>query len=68
MAIVKMKKLRVIALRQQRDDLMRQLLRLGCVEVQEPEGMLSDPGRGGAGHPDLRHRPLRRQFRHGPAR
>ncbi len=43
MAIVKMKKLRVIALRQQRDDLMRQLLRLGCVEVQEPEGMLSDP-------------------------
>ena len=43
MAIVKMKKLRVIALRQQRDDLMRQLLCLGCVEVQEPEGMLSDP-------------------------
>ena len=43
MAIVKMKKLRAIALRQQRDELMRQLLRLGCVEVHEPEGMLSDP-------------------------
>ncbi len=43
MAIVKMKKLRVIVLRAQRDELMRQLLRLGCVEVHEPEGMLSDP-------------------------
>ncbi len=42
MAIVKMKKLRVIVLRRQRDELMRQLLRLGCVEVHEPEGMLSD--------------------------
>ena len=43
MAIVKMKKLRVIAMRDQRDGMMRQLLRLGCVEVHEPEGMLSDP-------------------------
>ena len=43
MAIVKMKKLRVIALREQRDELMRRLLRLGCVEVHEPEGMLEDP-------------------------
>ena len=43
MAIVKMKKLRVIAPRDQRDELMRQLLRLGCVEVREPEGMLADP-------------------------
>ena len=43
MAIVKMKKLRLIALRDQRDELMGQLLRLGCVEVQEPEGMLADP-------------------------
>lgn len=43
MAIVKMKKLRVIALREQRDELMGQLLRLGCVEVREPEGMLADP-------------------------
>ena len=43
MAIVRMKKLRVIALRQQRDQLMDELLRLGCVEVREPEEMLSDP-------------------------
>ncbi len=43
MAIVKMKKLRVLALREQRDELMRQLLRLGCVEIREPEWMLSDP-------------------------
>ncbi len=43
MAIVKMKKLRLIAVRAQRDELMGQLLRLGCVEVHEPEGMLSDP-------------------------
>ncbi len=43
MAIVKMKKLRVIALRDQRDALMDQLQRLGCVEVHEPEDMLSDP-------------------------
>ena len=43
MAIVKMKKLRIIALRDQRDKLMRQLLRLGCVEVREPEELLADP-------------------------
>ncbi len=43
MAIVKMKKLRVIAPRAMRDELMGQLLRLGCVEVHEPEGMLADP-------------------------
>ena len=42
MAIVRMKKLRLIALRQQRDALMDRLLRLGCVEIHEPEGMLSD--------------------------
>lgn len=43
MAIVKMKKLRVFAPRTLRDELMRQLLRLGCVEVHEPEEMLADP-------------------------
>ncbi len=52
MAIVKMKKLRVIVLRQQRDELMRQLLRLGCVEVHEPEGMLSDPEAAALLHPE----------------
>ncbi len=43
MSIVKMKKLRVIVLREQRDELMQALLRLGCVQVLRPEGMLSDP-------------------------
>ncbi len=52
MAIVRMKKLRVIALREQRDELMRQLLRLGCVEVHEPEGMLSDPEAASVLHPE----------------
>ena len=52
MAIVKMKKLRVLALRDQRDELMRQLLRLGCVEVREPEGMLADPEAAALLHPE----------------
>ena len=43
MAIVKMKKLRLIVLRQQRDELMEALMRLGCVEVRQPEELLSDP-------------------------
>lgn len=43
MAIVKMKKLRLIALRQQRDELMESLLRLGCIEVRPPDELLSDP-------------------------
>ena len=43
MAIVKMKKLRVIAMASQREDLLQGLLRLGCVEISEPEDKLSDP-------------------------
>lgn len=43
MAIVKMKKLRLIVLRQQRDELMEALMRLGCVEVRPPDDLLSDP-------------------------
>ena len=37
-----MKKLRVIAVRDRRDELMLALQRLGCVEVHEPKGMLAD--------------------------
>ncbi len=36
MAIVKMKKLRLMAVRSARDELLRELLRHGCVEVSEP--------------------------------
>lgn len=43
MAIVKMKRLRVIALAEERDALLSRLLHVGCVEVTEPEGALSDP-------------------------
>ena len=37
MAIVKMKKLRVMAMASQRGELLKGLLRLGCVEISEPE-------------------------------
>ena len=43
MAIVKMKKLRVMAMAEQRDELLQELLHLGCVEISEPTGKLSDP-------------------------
>ncbi len=43
MAIVKMKRLRVIALAEQRDELLSRLLHVGCVEVTEPEAKLTDP-------------------------
>ena len=43
MAIVKMKRLRVIALASQRDELLQRLLHAGCVEVTEPQAELSDP-------------------------
>ena len=43
MAIVKMKKLRVIAMADRRDELMKGLLRLGCVEISEPDDKLADP-------------------------
>ncbi len=37
MSIVKMRRLRLIALSEDRDRLMEQLLRAGCVEISEPE-------------------------------
>ncbi len=52
MSIVQMKKLRLIALNEQRDDLLASLLRVGCVEVQEPEAELSDPEWAGLVHKD----------------
>ena len=36
MAIVKMKKLRLMAVRTDRDELLKELLRRGCVEISEP--------------------------------
>jgi len=42
MAIVKMKRLRLIALAQDRDALLSELLHVGCVELREPEDCQSD--------------------------
>jgi len=46
MAIVKMKKLRVVAMAESRDELLKGLLHLGCVEISEPEATLEDPAWG----------------------
>ena len=43
MSIVKMKRLRVIGLEEERDALLQQLLHVGCVEVTEPSDKLADP-------------------------
>ncbi|MEG1682898.1 MAG: V-type ATP synthase subunit I [Oscillospiraceae bacterium] len=43
MSIVKMKRLRVMALAGDKPALLAQLLHLGCVEIESPEGLLSDP-------------------------
>lgn len=43
MAIVKMKKLRVMAMASDRDELLHRLLRLGCVEISEPDNQLANP-------------------------
>ena len=43
MAIVKMKRLRLIGMAAERDELLRQLQRVGCVEIDEPGDHGSDP-------------------------
>ena len=56
MAIVKMKKLRVMAMAAQRDALLRELLRLGCVEISERAPDLPFPRRRQAASPPPRRR------------
>ena len=53
MAIVKMKRLRLLALRPARERLLRELQSLGCVEIREPDIDLSDPEWAGLGKPGL---------------
>ncbi len=53
MAIVKMKRLRLLCPRPDRERLLRQLQSLGCVELREPAIDLSDPEWAGLGKPDL---------------
>ena len=43
MAIVKMKKLRVMAMADCREKLLDEMQRLGCVHISEPSERLSDP-------------------------
>ncbi len=42
MAIVRMKKLSLLATRSQKDEILHELMRLGCVEVREQNEILSD--------------------------
>ena len=42
MAIVKMKKLQLMVVRQQKDELLRDLTLLGCVEVTDPDAFFED--------------------------
>ena len=62
MAIVKMKRLRLIGMAAERDELLRQLQRVGCVEIDEPEDHGTRYGkdsRGSATPPWLTGRPKR---------
>ena len=43
MAIVKMKKLRVMAMADKQEILLKELQKLGCVEISEPDEKLVDP-------------------------
>lgn len=52
MAIVKMKRLRLLAMRADREELLRRLQALGCVEVDEPEIDLADPDWSALTRPD----------------
>ncbi len=42
MAIVRMKKLSLLAARSQKDEILHELMRLGCVELREQEELLAD--------------------------
>lgn len=42
MAIEKMKKLRLVAVKSEREELLKRLMLLGCVEISEPDKILDD--------------------------
>ena len=54
MAIVKMKRLRLLGMQSDRDSLFRQLQKLGCVEIAEPAIDLTDPDWAALAKPDGR--------------
>ena len=43
MAIVKMKKLRLVGIDRQEEELLRELMLIGCVEISEPTHLMADP-------------------------
>lgn len=52
MSIVKMKRLRLIGMRDQRESMLRQLQHLGCVEIDEPGDRSADPDWASLTRPD----------------
>ena len=54
MAIVKMKRLRILGMQSDRDSLFRRLQKLGCVEIAEPAIDLTDPDWAALAKPDGR--------------
>ena len=52
MAIVKMKRLRMAAMKQDREELLELLQRMGCVEIEEPSPDTDDPCRALLQRPD----------------
>ncbi len=54
MAIVKMKRLRILGMQSDRDSLFRKLQKLGCVEIAEPAIDLTDPDWAALAKPDGR--------------
>ena len=52
MAIVKMKHLRLAAMQADREEILRLLQRMGCVEIDEPQVDLSDPEWAGLARPE----------------
>ncbi len=53
MAITKMKRIQLIALAKDRDELLSSLLHVGCVELREPEGELSGEDNAALLHHDV---------------
>ena len=54
MSIVKMKQLRLFGMRSDREELLKLLQHMGCVEIDEPTDKLSDPEWAGLARPDGR--------------
>lgn len=52
MSIVKMKRLRLIGMRSEREEMLRLLQHMGCVEIDEPSDWRDDPDWASLTRPD----------------